>query len=395
MTESPFPSPPSPSEEDAMIAMTGATPRTGVWFVGARGSVATTAVVGAYAVSHGLAPATGLVTEQPDLLPDALPPLAGLVFGGHDVTSHTLLKRAEDLAFGGVFPAALVAAAARYLEAVDAEVLPGHAADEEDAAGAVRRLTADIVDFRERHELDRVVVVDVASTQPAVDDPAGMTVLDDTLPVGARYALAAFGAGASFVSFTPSPCLRQPVVVEAAERSGLPYAGCDGKTGETLVKSVLAPMFVMRALELRSWSSVNLLGGGDGATLADPDAARSKTVAKRSGLDAIVGRPVPGPMHIEQVEDLGEWKTAWDHVRFDGFLGTRMTMQFTWEGCDSALAAPLVLDLARLVAAAHAAGRSGPLAELAFFFKDPVGSTEHRLAEQWRDLVVWRRDLGS
>ena len=92
---------------------------------------------------------------------------------------------------------------------------------------------------------------------------------------------------------------------------------------------------------------------------------------------------------------LGDWKTAWDHVRFDGFLGTRMTMQFTWEGCDSALATPLVLDLARLVAAAHAAGRSGPLAELAFFFKDPVGSTEHRLAEQWRDLVAWRRDLGS
>ena len=154
-------------------------------------------------------------------------------------------------------------------------------------------------------------------------------------------------------------------------------------------------MFVMRALELRSWTSVNLLGGGDGATLADPEAARSKTVAKRSGLDAIVGRPVPGPMHIDQVEDLGEWKTAWDHVRFDGFLGTRMTLQLTWEGCDSALAAPLVLDLARLVSAAHAAGRTGPLTALAFFFKDPVGATEHRLAQQWDDLVAWRAGLGS
>ena len=98
-------------------------------------------------------------------------------------------------------------------------------------------------------------------------------------------------------------------------------------------------------------------------------------------------------MHIDQVEDLGEWKTAWDHVRFDGFLGTRMTLQFTWQGCDSALAAPLVLDLVRLVSAAHEAGRSGPLPELGFFFKDPVGGTEHRLAEQWRDLVAWRRGL--
>ena len=118
-------------------------------------------------------------------------------------------------------------------------------------------------------------------------------------------------------------------------------------------------------------------------------------MAKRSGLDAMVGRPVPGPMHIDHVEDLGEWKTAWDHVRFDGFLGTRMTLQFTWQGCDSALAAPLVLDLVRLVSAAHAAGRSGPLPELAFFFKDPVGATEHRLSEQWRDLVAWRSGLGA
>lgn len=385
-----------PSDEDDIdrtSEATARTDRTGVWFVGARGSVATTAVVGAYAVSHGLAPTTGLVTELPDLLPDGLTPMAGLVFGGHDVSSLSLPKRAEALAAGGVVPQAVVDAARGHLEAVDAEVRPGHVPGAGSADEAVARLAEDIVRFRDRHDLDRVVVVDVASTQPPVADPAAVTVVADDLPVGAVYALAAFAACAPFVSFTPSPSLRLPVVVEAARRGHLPYAGCDGKTGETLVKSALAPMFVMRALELRSWTSVNLLGGGDGRTLADPEAARSKTVAKRSGLDAIVGRPVPGPMHIDQVEDLGEWKTAWDHVRFDGFLGTRMTMQFTWEGCDSALAAPLVLDLARLVAAAHAAGRSGPLPELAFFFKDPVAATEHRLAEQWRDLVAWRRGL--
>jgi len=72
-----------------------------------------------------------------------------------------------------------------------------------------------------------------------------------------------------------------------------------------------------------------------------------------------------------------------------------MTLQFTWQGCDSALAAPLVLDLVRLVSAAHEAGRSGPLPELAFFFKDPIGAAEHRLSEQWRDLVAWREGLGA
>ena len=370
-------------------------PRTGVWFVGARGSVATTAVVGALGVAQGLAPVTGLVTELAELEPDGLPQLADLVFGGHDVSPLGLAKKAESLAEGGVVPAALVSAVAADLEAIDAEVRPGYARGEEDVATAVERLAGDISDFRRRHGIERVVVVDVASTQPPVDHPEDLTEVDDLLPVGAVYALAAFRSGASFVSFTPSPCLRLPVVVDAAARLGLPYAGCDGKTGETLLKSALAPMFVMRALELRSWTSVNLLGGGDGRTLADPDAARSKTVAKRSGLDAMVGRPVPGPMHINQVEDLGEWKTAWDHVRFDGFLGTRMTLQLTWQGCDSALAAPLVLDLVRLVSAAHAAGRSGAIPELGFFFKDPVGGTEHRLTEQWHELVTWRRGLDS
>ena len=214
--------------------MTSNEARTGVWFVGARGSVATTAVVGALGVSHGLAPATGLVTELPELAPDGLPHLAGLVFGGHDVSSQSLPKKAEELVAGGVIPAAVVSAVRPELDAVDAEVRPGHVSGDETATQAVDRLAADITGFRERHGLARVVVVDVASTQPPVDDPDRMTVVDDLLPVGAVYALAAFRAGAPFVSFTPSPCLRLPVVVEAAARAGLPYAGCDGKTGETL-----------------------------------------------------------------------------------------------------------------------------------------------------------------
>lgn len=367
--------------------------KTGVWFVGARGSVAATAMVGALGIRAGLAPTTGLVTELPELDPAGLPEIGSLVFGGHDVSSLSLAKKAEALAAGAVVPAQLVAALRDDLDEVEAALRPGYAQGDESARAAVDRLAADITAFREHHDLARVVVVEVASTQPPVDEPEGLTSVDDDLPIGAVYALAAFAAGAPFVSFTPSPCLRLPVVLDAAERTGLPYAGSDGKTGETLVKSALAPMFATRALDLRSWTSINLLGGGDGATLADPAAARSKTETKRSGLDAMIGHPVPGPMHIDQVEDLGEWKTAWDHVRFDGFLGTRMTLQFTWQGCDSSLAAPLVLDLARLTAAAHAAGRSGALPALGFFFKDPAGSTEHRLAEQWRDLVAWREGL--
>jgi myo-inositol-1-phosphate synthase len=100
-------------------------------------------------------------------------------------------------------------------------------------------------------------------------------------------------------------------------------------------------------------------------------------------------------MHIDYVADLGDWKTAWDHVSFEGFLGTRMSLQFTWNGCDSALAAPLVLDLVRLAARARAAGEAGPLPALGFFFKDPAGTAEHDLGRQWQALTDWCTELGA
>jgi myo-inositol-1-phosphate synthase len=92
---------------------------------------------------------------------------------------------------------------------------------------------------------------------------------------------------------------------------------------------------------------------------------------------------------------MGEWKTAWDHVTFEGFLGVRMSAQVTWQGCDSTLAAPLVIDLARLTALAHQRGRSGPLAALAFFFKDPVAATDHRVVAQYDTLQAWAATLAG
>ena len=209
------------------------------------------------------------------------------------------------------------------------------------------------------------------------------------LPPSVVYAVAALQAGCGFVDFTPSLATRVPGVLALAIELGLPLAGRDGKTGETLLKSALAPMFVDRALKVRSWAGTNLLGGGDGAALADPARRDSKVAAKSGTLVALLGESVEAPVVIEHVADLGEWKTAWDHITFEGFLGTRMRLQFTWEGCDSTLAAPLVLDLARLVGAALRSRHSGALPALGYYFKDPLGSSEHRLAVQFEQLCDW------
>ena len=250
--------------------------------------------------------------------------------------------------------------------------------------------------FAERHRLDRVVVVNVASTEPAATphpghaDVAALRLALDrpgtVLPPSSLYAYGAFHAGASFVDFTPSTGARLPALAQLAESAGLPYAGHDGKTGETLLKSVLAPMFAMRHLQVRSWSGTNLLGGGDGARLAEPEANAAKAASKQRVLRETLGYEPEGQTRIEYVPEIGDFKTAWDLVTFGGFLGTAMRLEFTWHGCDSALAAPLVLDLARLCAAAHAAGRRGPVESLGFFFKDPLGDGPHALADQWRVL---------
>jgi myo-inositol-1-phosphate synthase len=152
-------------------------------------------------------------------------------------------------------------------------------------------------------------------------------------------------------------------------------------------------MFAMRHLTVRSWSGLNLLGGGDGATLSDPATNAAKVRSKQRVLGETLGYLPQGDTRIEYVEELGDFKTAWDLITFAGFLGTGMRLEFTWQGCDSALAAPLVLDLARLTAAAHAAGISGPLTDLAFFFKDPLGTATHSLGDQWTRLAAFTRRL--
>jgi myo-inositol-1-phosphate synthase len=371
--------------------------RIGVWLVGARGSVATTAIIGAAALRTGLTGPTGCVTELPDFEGAGLPAVGDLVFGGHDLAETTLPKRAERLARSGVVPDRLPELLREDLVAADAEILPG--IDGRDGQAQVETVAADIAAFRERCTLDRVVVINVASTEPPCAAhpvheslPALIAALGSgasVLPPSSLYAYAALSAGCAYVDFTPSTGARLPAIDELARTRGLPYAGSDGKTGETLLRSVLAPMFAKRGLRVRSWSGTNLLGGGDGATLGDPAAAASKNASKQRMLGETLGYPIEGEVHIDNVGELGDWKTAWDHILFDGFLGVRMAMQFTWQGCDSALAAPLVLDLARLMALAHETGRSGPVTELAFFFKDPVGTTEHDLAAQYEALRTW------
>ncbi|NMO52335.1 myo-inositol-1-phosphate synthase [Actinoplanes sp. TBRC 11911] len=372
---------------------------TGVWLIGARGSVAVTSAVGAAALRAGLTEPFGSVTHLLDN--PSLPAFGDLVFGGHDVVCVPLEKKVESLVAAGVMPARISHALGTEITALQDRIKPvPTAATQRETADLIAQ---DITKFRDEFGLDRVVVINVSSTEPVpAPHPAfdSLDALEDALsgqvlPSSALNAYAAFLAGCPFVDFTPSTGARLPALHEMALQRGLPYGGRDGKTGETLVKSVLAPMFAMRNLRVRTWAGTNLLGGGDGANLADPAANAAKAGSKQRVLAETLGYQPQGSSHIEFVDDIGDFKTAWDLITFTGFLGIGMRMEFSWHGCDSALAAPLVIDIARLTAAAHAAGRSGPLTELAFFFKDPIGDVPHALSEQWALLSRFARELAD
>jgi myo-inositol-1-phosphate synthase len=394
----------------------------GVWLVGAHGDIAMTTVVGAGAIARGLAPATGLVSALPQLDALDLVSIDRIVFGGHDVRAASPIESARALARDGqLFAERFVDAVEPDLETFSGRIRPGVAfgcgptvasfeskeALERRALGP--RTALDLVkdDLRRfKEEADRVVLVHLTSTEPEAPDlpqlaneegTRGLIAADDVrVPASVLYALAAADEQIPYVNFTPCLGAAAPGLLAIFERQRVCHAGRDGKTGETLVRSALAPLFVARNLKVLSWTGYNILGNRDGQVLEEPLAKAAKTRNKEQVLAKILGDQLgTANTRIDFVPSLGDWKTAWDHVHFEGFLGARGTLQFTWRASDSALAAPLVLDLARLVDLAQRRKKSGALAGLSCFFKNPTGTEEHSLHRQFEALLALAQELGS
>ena len=259
------------------------------------------------------------------------------------------------------------------------------------------RFQGDIKGFKEKNNLDAVVVVNLSSTEPptvcednqmSIDSLNMLIEKNDSMAIRAStiYAYAAIDAGCPYINFTPSNGAMLSGLIELAAEREVPVMGSDGKTGETLVKSALAPMFACRNLKVLSWEGYNILGNMDGRVLSHPENKSSKIKSKEHILSKILGYNPHTKVSIDYVPSLGDWKTAWDFIHFEGFLNTKMSLQFTWQGCDSALAAPLVLDLIRLAFFASQKGEKGLMKHLACFFKSHIRVEEQNLHEQFRML---------
>jgi myo-inositol-1-phosphate synthase len=349
------------------------------------------------------------------MTPLGLVRLEQVVFGGCEIRHTQPYAAALELcAVGGFLQREHVEAAREVLDELGGRLDPGLVLDEgrtvsvlesnpyEFQADSAQECVAEIrrrfQEFAVEQALERIVVVNLASTEAYRESPAWYGDLQrfqealETEPAGrfhpsVLYAYAAIDAGYAYLNFTPSPGSAIQALVEFAEQRGVAHMGRDGKTGETLLKTTLAPMFLARALRVLSWEGHNILGNRDGSVLDHPGAKRTKCESKGGALEAIMNDPeLHSRVRIDYVPSLGDWKTAWDFIHFEGFLGTRMILQLIWQGCDSILAAPLVLDLVRLLDHAQRRGQSGVQPHLAGFFKSPTGVEIHAFSDQVRLL---------
>ena len=392
--------------------------RLGVCFVGAGGAVASTVIAGVALMKRGLAPRIGMVTETE--LPQTLgcAPLDSLVFGGWDlrdanifeaalrerIVPESLLRKVEpELRAIKPWPGVV---SPKFLESADATHVVTASSHREE----LEILTRNVKDFKAANKLDRLIIVNLGSTErhAEVSDvhrtvaafEAGLQRNDERISPAMKYLYLACKLGVPHVNFTPS-LTKVPALEALAESAGIPIAGEDGKTGQTLLKTALAPAFAVRQLQVEGWFSTNILGNNDGQVLDDPESNKTKVASKLSVLDEILGYEVTDhQVHINYYRPRGDEKEAWDNIDVFGFLGERMQIKINFLCKDSILAAPLVVDLVRLIDVAQRCGERGIQRQLSLFFKAPYHRDGERavndlfkqnaLLQEWVEKVARR-----
>ena len=384
--------------------------KLGVLLVGL-GAVSTTFVAGVEAVRRGLKRPVGSLTQmntirlgkrtedRTPLIKD-LVPLTGLddlVFGAWDPIPDDGLESArvagvltsDDLRELGDFLSGIEPMPAvfdkRYVKKLDGDnVKSGR--DRMDLAEQVRE---DIRRFKEENGCDRLVMIWCASTEIHLQpDEAHLSVEaferalredSDAIAPSMIYAYAALKEGVPFANGAPNLTVDAPALTELAEREGVAVAGKDFKTGQTLIKTILAPGLKARMLGVEGWFSTNILGNRDGLVLDDPESFKTKEESKLGVLDYILQPDVYPDLYedyyhkvrINYYPPRGDDKEGWDNVDIFGWMGYPMQIKIDFLCKDSILAAPIVLDLALFLDLAGRAGMQGIQEWLSFYFKSP------------------------
>ena len=376
------------------------------------GAVSTTTIAGVLAVRKGLANPIGSLTQMGTLrlgkrtegrsphIKDTVPlvDLDNVVFGGWDIFEENSYQAART---AGVLETSLLDQIKPELEAIKpmtavfdqryVKRLNGpnvkKGKNKKDLAEQVR---ADIRKFKADNGCDRVVMVWCGSTEVFMKEGAAhqsieafekaLEANDPAIPSSMVYTYAALMEEVPFANGAPNLSVDVPAMMALAQQQRMPICGKDFKTGQTWIKTVIAPGVKARLLGVEGWYSTNILGNRDGEVLDDPESFKTKEESKKSVLDYILQPHLyPGlyedlhhVVRINYYPPRGDNKEGWDNIDLVGWLGYKMQLKINFLCRDSILAAPIVLDLALFMDLARRAGMSGIQEWLSFYFKSPM-----------------------
>ena len=391
--------------------ITPAAGKVGVLLVGL-GAVSTTFIAGVLAIRKGIASPIGSLTQmgtvrlgkrtegRSPMIKDFIPlaSLDGLVFGGWDIFEDDCYAAAKT---AGVLDASLLDQVRPELEAIKPwpAVFDQRYVKRLDGPNVKRgrnkmdlaeQLRVDIRKFKADHQLDRMILVWCGSTEVFMTESAvhadlaaferGLEESSPDIPSSMVYAYAALKERIPYANAAPNLSADVPALLALAAAAGVPVAGKDLKTGQTLIKTIVAPGLKARLLGIDGWYSTNILGNRDGEVLDDPESFKTKEESKKSVLDYIL-QPNLYPelyaklchvVRINYYPPRGDNKEGWDNIDLVGWLGYPMQLKINFLCRDSILAAPIVLDLVLFLDLAARAGLQGIQEWLSFYFKSPM-----------------------
>jgi myo-inositol-1-phosphate synthase len=375
------------------------------------GAVATTFIAGVEAVKKNLAQPVGSLTQMGNIrlgkrtenrypkVKDFVPlaDLQDIVFGGWDLYSDNVFESATK---AKVLEPMLLHAVRPELEKIqpmkavfDKSYVPNldgtHVKQATTKARLAKAIMDDIENFKEANDCSRVVVVWCGSTEIFLETSEvhqsienfeeGLYHNHPAISPSMIYAYAAIKLGVPFMNGAPNLTCDIPALIELAKQTSTPIGGKDFKTGQTLMKTIVAPGLAARALGIRGWFSSNILGNRDGYVLDHPENFKTKEVSKLSVLEDILQPDMNQELYGELYHKVrinyypphGDNKESWDNIDIFGWLGYQMQIKINFLCRDSILAAPIVLDLALFADLAKRAGMSGIQEWLSFYFKSP------------------------
>jgi len=420
------------------IEIAAPTGKMGVLLIGL-GAVSTTFIAGVEAIKKGLGKPIGSLTQMGTVrlgkrtekrIPKIaeVVPLAGmndLVFAAWDIFEDDAYAAATN---SGVLEASLLQEVKTELEAIRPRKavfdpryvtrLHGtHLKEGKTKWDLAQQLVDEIQQFQKEKHLDRMVMIWCGSTEVYIERKevhqsiekleAGMKNNDENIPSSMIYAFAALQLGIPFANGAPNLTVDIPAFSQLAEANQVPVCGKDFKTGQTLMKTILAPGLKARLLGLSGWFSTNILGNRDGEVLDDPGSFKTKEESKLSVLEHILQPDVYPELYgnfyhkvrINYYPPRKDNKEGWDNIDIVGWLGYPMQIKVNFLCRDSILAAPLVLDLVLFLDLAKRAGMAGIQEWLSFYFKSPMTLPdlypEHDLTIQLMKLKNTLRYMGG